>query len=412
MDIVKEKIKNNVILRLSGRLDAQQAEHLAEALDDVLSSGEHQMQLDMHQVVYISSAGIRILLRYYQNLHKIGGAFTLIRPSEIVRSVIELTGLTQLFEAASTQDASREKTQSTGSTRHFDTLSCTIQEEITDASVVCTLHGAPQKLSSGAFTASDMMPLTLPRNTFGLGLGSFGDNFEDCRPRFGEFLAAGGAAAYLPADSVKNPDYFIEQGQLAPTINSLYALTGTGAYAQRLRFDTRPDNGGATLCALVQAALTLSRAPRIALIALAETKGLVGASLKHAPTETEAANLFAHPEIRQWLRFTPERSHERSLAWIVGVASTKEDPQLAPFLRPLQAEPALYGHFHAAAFSYRALPKGQIALVDTLASLFEEQSLLSVLHLLNDTRPITGIGDSLFARGALWASPITTIQTA
>ena len=38
-------------------------------------------------------------------------------------------------------------------------------------------------------------------------------------------------------------------------------------------------------------------------------------------------------------------------------------------------------------------------------NLFETESLLGVLHLLNDTREVVGIGQSEFIRGACWAGP-------
>ena len=44
-------------------------------------------------------------------------------------------------------------------------------------------------------------------------------------------------------------------------------------------------------------------------------------------------------------------------------------------------------------------------LEQTVANLFETESLLGVLHLLNDTREVVGIGQSEFIRGACWAGP-------
>jgi hypothetical protein len=41
-------------------------------------------------------------------------------------------------------------------------------------------------------------------------------------------------------------------------------------------------------------------------------------------------------------------------------------------------------------------------LGDTVRTLFDEQAVQGVLHLLNDDRPLTGVGQSEFTRGACW----------
>jgi hypothetical protein len=51
------------------------------------------------------------------------------------------------------------------------------------------------------------------------------------------------------------------------------------------------------------------------------------------------------------------------------------------------------------------MKRGRIDLKETIANLFETESLLGVLHLLNDTRNVVGIGESEFIRGACWAAP-------
>jgi hypothetical protein len=116
--------------------------------------------------------------------------------------------------------------------------------------------------------------------------------------------------------------------------------------------------------------------------------------------------LFSHPGVRRRLRFTPERLYDRALALVVGVATRAADTPGAAFLRPLGDGATPLGHFHAAAFAYKALSKGLISLEDTVASLFEEKTLLGILHLINDNREISGAGQSLFIRGAMWVSPV------
>ena len=68
------------------------------------------------------------------------------------------------------------------------------------------------------------------------------------------------------------------------------------------------------------------------------------------------------------------------------------------------------GHFHAAAFSYRPLKKGDIDLKATVTTLFETESLQGVLHLLADDRQAAGPHQSEFVRGACWIAAVSDIR--
>jgi hypothetical protein len=112
--------------------------------------------------------------------------------------------------------------------------------------------------------------------------------------------------------------------------------------------------------------------------------------------------------VRDWISFTPEPEYARSTALVVGVATREPGPGLAPFVRPLSGaeEPGLQGHFHAAVVPYRPLPGGAVDLAATVTHLLEPGRIESILHLLGDSRPILGAGESTFTRGAIWYVPL------
>jgi hypothetical protein len=137
----------------------------------------------------------------------------------------------------------------------------------------------------------------------------------------------------------------------------------------------------------------------------------MGAALRRSPAASAQPGApFVFPQIREWLSFTPERAFPRSLAVIAGVATRGGDPALAPFVRPLATSPGPDGHFHACALSYRALAKGTLELAPAVASLFTEETLQGLLHLLGDDRPSAGAGQSEFVRGACWVAPIACVE--
>ena len=66
---------------------------------------------------------------------------------------------------------------------------------------------------------------------FAFGIGAIGEAFSDCRDRFGEFVAVGGAAAYQPSDGTNVPDYLVGSGAHTSELQVLYCLAGEGSFA-------------------------------------------------------------------------------------------------------------------------------------------------------------------------------------
>ena len=142
---------------------------------------------------------------------------------------------------------------------------------------------------------------------------------------------------------------------------------------------------------------------------MAETAGLVGGALRKSPASPiDGQDFFAHPGVRSRLSFTAEPAYPGSVALAAGVA-VRSTPETAAHdqLRPIG--PDCRGHFHAAAFRFRAMRKGTLELAEAVAGLFEADRLLGVMHLLHDDRGAAGAGESEFVRGACWIGPVTGI---
>lgn len=414
MEIRRNKQGSACELRLSGRLDANQALVLDTELQEVVRGGEHRIHLHMADVGYISSAGIRILIKYAKMLKSLGGSFQVLQPSPMVAEVIEMTGLGGLLGGKETEVAIAEPGTATTADQcvQHGPLRCTLYREVRARPLTCRLVGNPGKLGVEPFTAQDATSMAMPAGRFALGLGALGTGFEDCQPRYGEFLAAGGVAACLPSDDTKTPDFLAAAGSLVPEVRILYAMVGDGSLPLCVRFESENTDAGATLSEVVRACLEIAEAGKIGMVMVAETSGLIGASLRRSPAQPMVGGgMFDHPAIRQWFSLTPERVCDRSLALVTGFAAATADSAFAPFSRPLAEPTGPVGHFHASAFSYRALPMGSIPLEDTVGSLFENQTLIALMHLLNDNRPIVGAGESLFVRGVIWLGEVETMAS-
>lgn len=408
MDITKRETTRGIEVTVKGRLDAYWADHLTDALYEIIREGIHHITLNLRDVVYISSAGIRVLLQAHKQLKGLHGVLHVSHLSDQVQSVLDMAGLTAFLRSSSPSVEEHRSTSPEAARRtKLGDHTFDIYPGPRHASLTCEMLGNPQHFFGKGFSDSDCRTTTFPSHSFGIGLGAIGEDLAHCRGRFGEFISVAGSAAYLPTDNTNVPDFSLSAGTLVPTLQVLYGLKCAGDFSHLLRFESSRENCSVKLSDLVNCGLEQTGSEALGLVLIAESAGLVGAVLKRSPDlGKKGVDLFQHPLIRQWLSFTTDRSHTSALTLVVGIAARHDGGCLIPFLRPLAAERPLMGHFHAAIFSYRPLKRGHLDLGTTVSTLFETERLEGLLHLIHDYRRISGLGESEFVRGACWISPI------
>jgi len=97
MSIQELPTRNNwKVLAASGRLDAltgPEMERACHAAIDTLP----KLALDLREVNYMSSAGLRVLLSSLKYAAARNGAFALVAPQETVREVLEMSGFSKIL---------------------------------------------------------------------------------------------------------------------------------------------------------------------------------------------------------------------------------------------------------------------------------------------------------------------------
>ena len=61
--VLQQRADGNAVIRLSGRLDAETCDTIEPALDLALAQSSGHLVFDLAQVEYISSAGVRLLIK-------------------------------------------------------------------------------------------------------------------------------------------------------------------------------------------------------------------------------------------------------------------------------------------------------------------------------------------------------------
>src|SRR5882724_8739113 len=99
MEITQQRRDGRLELLLKGRLDANWADHVGSAIETAIRAGQHHIDLDLAQVDYISSAGIRVLVKYFKQLKTAQGTLRVVRAADAVLSVLQLSGIAGLLAA-------------------------------------------------------------------------------------------------------------------------------------------------------------------------------------------------------------------------------------------------------------------------------------------------------------------------
>jgi anti-anti-sigma factor len=407
MQITRKRTRDYVEIELVGRLDGYWCDHLSATLDDVIREGGHHVRLDCAEVTFLTSAGVSVLVKCYRELGRINGSFRIVNPSNRVSTVLRIARLDTLLITPSVDAATAPLGEVPSRRMETNGVGFEVFDLDQLARLTCRAMGSPAPLATAAFLEEHCTSFESMTPALAVGIGAFGGSFSECRARFGELLSVAGATAYQPGDGTNVADYLVTTGSVGADVRLLYCLACEGRFSHLIRFEALQPGARVGLSQLLAGCLDTAETSSLGVVIVAEASGLVGAALRRSPTQLpEDGGFFSHPGVRTRLTFTAERAFGGSLALVAGVVTRARvaDPPVAAQLRPVA--PDVLGHFHAAAFRFRPLRKGNIELEATVAGLFEPDQLLGVLHLLNDDRGVAAAGESEFVSGACWIGRI------
>ena len=97
MEIVLEIAEGKAIITLSGKLTINTSPDLDAAIKE-LPVEVCDLDVDVTDVDYVASAGLRVLVAAKKLTKSRGGTMRLLHPCEAVMDVLETTGLIEAFE--------------------------------------------------------------------------------------------------------------------------------------------------------------------------------------------------------------------------------------------------------------------------------------------------------------------------
>jgi anti-anti-sigma factor len=97
LEITEEKSQNVNKFILKGRVNASSADVLLYKLENALKDEQKRILVNMTQVEFLSSVGIRVILKIYKKAQETGYKFNIESPSDTVKNVIGMVALNDLL---------------------------------------------------------------------------------------------------------------------------------------------------------------------------------------------------------------------------------------------------------------------------------------------------------------------------
>jgi anti-anti-sigma factor len=104
MEITERRTGDVVTLGLSGRLDATTAKTFEARILAQIESGDRRFIIDLAQLDYISSAGLRVLVLAAKRLDGGKGKIVLCSLKKPVREVFDIVGFSSTFPVYASHD--------------------------------------------------------------------------------------------------------------------------------------------------------------------------------------------------------------------------------------------------------------------------------------------------------------------
>lgn len=109
MEVFNEKKNGITCLRVEGRLDAGAAPAFEKALLSAIKEDSSKLVINLAELVYISSAGLRALLVGAKEMKAKGGKMILAAPTESVKKVFDISGFSSIFDLQDSVDEALKK---------------------------------------------------------------------------------------------------------------------------------------------------------------------------------------------------------------------------------------------------------------------------------------------------------------
>jgi len=108
VEIKEEKINSFTVVSVKGKLDASNSARLEEKLLSILDKNEENILINLKELDYISSSGLRVLLFTAKKIKELKGKFLLCELAPHIKEIFEIAGFTAIFTIYASKEEALE----------------------------------------------------------------------------------------------------------------------------------------------------------------------------------------------------------------------------------------------------------------------------------------------------------------
>ena len=86
------------VVEVGGEVDVYTAPRLRDRLNELVSSGQEHIVVDLARVDFLDSTGLGVLVGVYRRLLRAGGSLDLVCPQERLLKIFRIAGLDSVFK--------------------------------------------------------------------------------------------------------------------------------------------------------------------------------------------------------------------------------------------------------------------------------------------------------------------------
>lgn len=103
MQITTEQVDTTLVVIPAGRLDSNNATGFEKTVTDYVRNGERRIVIDLSQIEYISSAGLRVVLMLVKQLKAGNGSLVLCGMKPSIKEVFDISGFSKILQIRGTR---------------------------------------------------------------------------------------------------------------------------------------------------------------------------------------------------------------------------------------------------------------------------------------------------------------------
>ncbi len=103
MEFKSESVKDKLLVYIGGRLDATNADSFDQKLTDLIEENPSDILIDLSELTYISSIGLRGIIAAAKKLQQLNRELTLCAPLDHIKEIFNIAGFNQILKIYQTQ---------------------------------------------------------------------------------------------------------------------------------------------------------------------------------------------------------------------------------------------------------------------------------------------------------------------